>query len=466
MNKILLLSPPYDHVYREINIRKINFNLPSLGIAGIASFLKSKGKEIELIDVPFYKGGWLGILEKIRHETPHIIGITATTPQISAVIQMTKDIKKVSNKSTVVVGGHHASALPKETLDYEGIDLVVIGEGEYTMLELARDLDLETIKGICYEDASGVKHINPPRPLIDDLNILPPPLYEALPLHSYGYLGLGSAVSVISGRGCPFDCSYCASDLINKRRYRTKNVKNFVDEVEMLYRDFNMNAFSFCDEVFTINEKRTLQICQEISRRDLPIRWSCLSRVDTLSYEVLRAMKEAGCQMIEIGVESGDIGILKKINKRINLEQVDNVVSWANKLKLEINVFFILGLPYETVETMRRTIKYSKKLRVDYAQFSLFVPLPGTPFWDIAKEGSVIECIAKDWSDYSRYGSPIVSSPDIPPHVLQKYHKRAIIEFYFRPYMIWRTLKKINSISKLRQYFQMGVAFLILIAKK
>lgn len=451
--------PPYSDIYGKINIKKMGFVMPSLGLAYIASFLKSKGEDVELVDAACIDD-IDALFKKIGKERPRIIGFNVVTANMSSVVRMADEIKKIHPACLIVVGGPHPSALPGETVKYKSIDIVVFGEGEFTLWEVAQGKELSAIKGICYKEGQDIIKINEPRPLIEDLDDLPSPLFEGLPIERYGYLSLGRSLPVLSGRGCPHGCSFCASGVINKKRCRFRDVNKFVDELEFLKKNLKISKFIFCDESFTLDKKRTIRICEEILRRGLKIKWSCMMRVDNAEQNMLAVMKRAGCQMIEIGVESADESVLKKANKRIDLKQVIETVKMANKNKLEINAFFILGLPLETRDSIMKTISFAKKLRIDYAQFSMFIPLPGTQAWDWIREGKYLRCIAKDWDDFSRYKRPIVASKELPSEDLFSLYNKAIKDFYIRPYIVLRTLRNINSLEKLITIWKAGLCFL------
>ncbi len=466
MSKVLLVMPPYSEIYGRINVKQMGFVLPSLGLAYIAGFLKSRGKDVELIDATFIEGGLSGLYEKIKRDQPGIIGFSVVTANMSSVARMSAQIKKISPKTLIVVGGFHPSALPAETINnYKAIDIAVIGEGEFTMLDLCDCDNLSGIKGICYRDEEGRVKINEARPLIEDLDALPFALFENLPVDRYGYLSLGNALPVLSGRGCPYNCTFCSSNVINKRRCRFRSPAKFVDELEYLTSKFKIKKFVFCDESFTFNKQRIIKICEEIINRNLGISWSAMMRVDNLSAELLKMMKKAGCRMIEIGVESADKTVLEKTNKRISLEQVIEAVNLANKVKLEINAFFILGLPFETPESIAKTIEFSKRLKIDYAQFAMFIPLPGSAAWDLVNNGNGLRCTAKDWDDYARYKRPIVTSDALPGDMLYALHNKALRDFYFRPYILWRTLRKINSLERMKNLFNAGLCMLNILKK-
>jgi len=459
--KIFLIAIPYGHIYGKIDISFMSFGPPPLGLAYIAAFLRSKGKQVEVFDMQYYQGGWEAVFERIRNERPKIVGFSSVTPQILSIAKIAKIIKGIDPNIKIVTGGSHPSALPEETIDYEAIDIVVVGEGEHTMLELSNGSDLSNIKGICYRKSDGQVVVNPRRPLIEDLDTLPAPAYDLLPFHRYGYFALGKCFTVCSGRGCPYNCSFCSSRVIFENRYRVNSPEYFVDMLEKFIHDFGIRRFEFGDESFTAKPERVINICNLIMKRNLRIKWTCITRVNHITNkEIVVAMKRAGCKMVEIGIESGDEHVLKQAHKGITLAQVEKAVTLLNEAGLESYGYFILGLPFETVQSMQKTIDFSKKLKLDYAQFAMFIPLPGSKGWDIVKEGKVLKCYAKDWDDFCRYQTPIVGSEQVPPSVLKNYYKKAMAEFYLRPYMYLKILKKCRSLERLNMFMRMGVTFL------
>lgn len=455
MARIYLIAPPYHDVYKNINYKNFGVVQPPLGLAYIANFIKSHGHCVKIIDTSFCKNVFSDIRTDIAEFKPDFVGISATTPQIANALRIAEYIKKFAPSIKIILGGYHVSALPKESAANQYVDIVVYGEGEITMLEILEGKDLDNISGICFRQNEEIK-INPPRPLIEDLDSLPFPLWEQLPVKEYYYFPQ-KAIGVISGRGCPCNCSFCASSVINRRRYRLRSPANFVDEIEWLHKNYRIKNLFFLDETFTINLGRTEDICNLILERKIPIKWTCDTRVDHLTKPILRIMKSAGCQLVRFGVESADDKILKAIGKGITLEQVERVVSWSRELGINTAAYYQLGCPYETPDSLKKTLLFSKKLKTNLSHFSMHVPLPGTQTWEIVKEGKILRCIAKDWGEYIRYDKAIVESDALSADQLLAYYRLMLRSYYFNLSYIFRTLCSIRSFEEFSKLLRAAV---------
>ena len=464
MARVYLISPPDKNVYKKINSEDFGVQQPPLGLAYIASFLKSRGHSVKLFDSSFSKKVFKDIKAHLHEFNPDFIGITATTPQITDAFIIAEYIKSINLSIKVILGGPHASALPEEVIRNQYVDMVICGEGEITISEIVEGKDLEEIKGICFLQ-DGRVNINPSRPLIENLDTLPFPLWEQLPMKEY-YFFPERTIGIISGRGCPYKCSFCASGIIHKRRYRMRSPSNFVDELNWLYKKFGIKHFFFVDETFTINHNRVEEICSLILEKSLPIKWTCQTRVGHLTKELLKRMKAAGCDILRIGIESGDEKVLKATDKGITLEQAENAVSWANKLGIKCIGYFMLGLPYETPASLKKILKFSKKLRLFLVHFVILVPLPGTPIWNMIKEGKILRCTARNWSEYARLNKAIVESDAISASQLSKYHRRMLRSYFFDPNFILRKIRDIKSFKDASICLKGGMTMLKMIISK
>lgn len=451
MSEILLLSMPYGKSYGKIDIKNIDFGVPPVGLAYIASFLKTSGYNIRLVDLMFSTENWDEVKDLVKSESPKWVGISSTTPQINEAFTTAEILKQIDPTIKVVIGGTHASALPERTISNKNIDILVYGEGEITMLELVQGKKIEEIKGIFYKiDGRVIK--NPPRDLVKDIDIFPYPLYEELPLVRYGTEHFGATLGIISSRGCPYQCIYCAANTIHRRLYRKRSTENVMGEIEKLKYKFKVKRFTFYDDTFTLDNKRTMEICEALIKRDLGLEWNCITRADNLTKPLLGLMKKAGCSSVQIGVESGDDEILRLSGRRETVEDVVKAVNWTKGVGMEVLGLFVIGLPYETKETIEKTISISKKLKIDYAQFSILVPLPGSTVWDMAQEKKVLEIVSPEWENFGRYGEPIIRLKDVTTEELSKYFVKAYREFYLRPSYI---LSRIISVKNLRSFISL-----------
>jgi len=440
MVEVILFAPSDQEIYGKIDLKKIDADTFPLGIAYIASFIRSKGHSVRLVDVKLFGNSWKGsITELVRSEKPSFVGISCVTPSMPDALRIAETVKLADKNIKVIVGGPHPSALPEECISYDNIDLVCVGEGEHTFLELLEGKDFSEIKGLCYKDDGKIK-MNPPRDLISDLDSLPWPAYDLLPIHSYGNPFLGKSIIMVTGRGCPYNCLFCSSRIINRQRYRLRSVKNVVDEIEYLYKEYGLRGFLFADDTFTMIPKRTEELCNEIMKRGLKISWGCDTRVDAMTPELARLMKKSGCNLVKFGIESGDENILKVIRKGITLDQVRRAVKIVSSAGIKAHGFFIIGHPYDTEESIRKTIDFAKSLPLDYAQFSVLTPYPGTDVLEMAKKSEGITLLSSDWGKFRRYDKPIIRLDALSPEQLEKFHGIAYQEFYMRPSYLFKRL--------------------------
>jgi len=453
-----VIMPAYSDIYGKIDVKKMGFAMPFLGGIYIAEYLRKMGKKVDLFDAHCTSEDI--VMEALGKKQPRFVGFSAVTPAMPHVIRMARLIREICPDTKIVVGGFHPSALPRETIQYPEIDIVVIGEGEESFNEIIENNDLSTIKGICYIDGDGKTVINPGRDLLKEMDDLPFLNYDELPREMYGYTSLGKSLAVISGRGCPYRCTFCASKVINTVRSRFRSAENFVDELAFHQERYGCDSFAFFDDTFTTGKRRVMSICDEILKRGLNIRWSCCMRADHSDEEMMARMKQAGCRLIEVGVETADETVMKSIGKKISLPQVRENVRLAKKYGIEVNLLFILGLPYDTVESVRRTIDFAKTQNVEYCQFAKFTPLPGTTGWDLAVEGKVLQMLSDDWGDFARYRRPVVTSKELPAEMLEQLHQDALREYYLRPTYILQTLLRLRSLPRLISHLRSAVVLL------
>jgi len=452
-----LVSPGYGRSYGD-GQRRIRHGLPSLGLACINGLLKSNGYRTRFIDLACSDWTEPGLIGCVAAERPRFVGITAVTTQIMSAVRIAQAVKRASPRTATVLGGPHPSALPDLTASYPGVDYVVSGEGERPMLDLLEGRKAAEIAGLTWTE-DGTVRSNPRRPPIMDLDSMPLPDYEGLNIERYGHILNGTLMPVMSGRGCPYHCVFCVSDAVSGNKCRFLSPARFVDHIEDLLVRYGVRRFTFTDETFVLKAARVRGICDEILRRNLRIRWVCQTRVNGIEPEIVAIMKRAGCQAMEIGIESGDPDVLNRVGKGIEPDQVRSACRTIRKAGIRLNGFFILGLPYDTPQTVRRTIDFAKELPLDFAQFAMFVPLPGSEGWNLALDGQVLRLYASNWDDFSRYTYPIVESDALSREQLKTLHAAALREFYFRPKMAARWLLGIRSARALRNLFDMVLGF-------
>ncbi|MCL5236530.1 MAG: B12-binding domain-containing radical SAM protein [Nitrospirae bacterium] len=440
--KILLIRPtPWKSLFGAESF------LP-LGIAYIASSLEAAGHNVKVIDFTVQPYNDTELISLIKKENPDVVGFSAVTPTVKSAYRTAKIVKENIHAKTVI-GGPHPTAMPEEPLS-NNIDFVVRGEGEFTIVDLCNHMNNPAIvKGISYVKDKNIVH-NPDRAYIKDLDSLPSParhLFPPLKLYK-GQPALGNRLpvgNIMTSRGCPFNCTFCYKAVFG-RHFRARSPENVMQEWEELIKKYKVKEIAIVDDTFTTNVDRVFEICELILKRNLEIPWSCPNgiRVDTVSYELLKKMNEAGCYRIALGIESGSQKILDTIGKKISIRQIEDAVSIAKKSNIETTAFMMLGNLEETEETMEETIRFSKKIEPTYVQFVIAVPYPGSYLYEEVKRNGKI--FINDWDEYGPYeGKLCFEYKHINKELIDRMYKKAYKEYYLRVNYILKQLFSLKT---------------------
>jgi len=375
---------------------------PPLGLAFLAGALEAEGIEVKILDLVVFPYTRQSLARDLSEFNPHLVGATAVTMNFNHAASVLKDVKTITPHVVTVMGGPHVTFCAEETLaSCPHIDVVVRGEGESTLVELAETcLDRQAwrqIKGITYQHRGGVLS-TPPRAPIADIDALPEPARHLTPLGRYRALGL--PISMTTSRGCPFQCIFCVGRKMVGAKVRYRNPKKVVDELAYL-NSLDFHQINIADDLFTASQKHCMAVCNEIIQRKLAVQWTSFARVDTVSRRLLGKMKQAGCTAVSFGVESGSPEILKRIKKGITLEQVLDAVALCNDVGVTPQASFILGLPGETQATLQQTVDFANRLK-DMGVlhgFHLLAPFPGTDVREYRHKYD-IQIMSNDWDDY------------------------------------------------------------------
>ena len=463
--QVILINPPQVFTKNQV----ASGITPPLGIAYIAAVLEKNHIAVDIIDAvglapgtinPFAKETFVrglsfsDIVARLDEEVK-IVGISNLFSFAYPVVQeLCRQIRALRADIKIVLGGPHPSALYAEILaeDRDLVDFVVLGEGENPFLHLCQKLlhnDLlaqsnigSDISNLAYIDDSGTCQMGTEKlernTKLDSDNI-PFPARHLLPMENYieaqeshGYSN-GRWTSMISSRGCPYGCTFCAS---RKTRWVSRSAIDVADEIEYCIEKWNIREFHFEDDNMTINVKRLIEICNEIKRRKLDITWQTPNgiRASRIDEEMLRAMKESGCEHVTLAPESGSPRVLEEIiqkGKDFDLDHLRDCGATAHKLGLKVAAYFVLGLPGETREDMEMTISYARELArvgVDEVNFGLFIPLPGTPLWEPSKH----KIKDLDWLDLLTVGDlakAVSFNDEVGSKELDWVRKKAYISF-------------------------------------
>ena len=436
----LVNPPPLKGVYRH------QLYLSS-GLAYLAAVLEENGQEVIVIDCPALEMTQKDLQNKLSSVQPDIIGITSMTPTIQSAFLSAQGAKEVCPNARVVLGGPHATFMDQQILQEEkAIDIVVRGEGELTFLEIVQKVSnkntLKNIEGITFrKDDQIIKNQN--RPFIENLDELPRPAYKHFPLEKYRLFGR-KILPIITSRGCPSQCSFCTTSRIFGKAFRARKQKNVVDELEWLKNEHNADAFSFYDDTFTLNKDRALKICEEIKKRKIGIPWDCQTRVSTVSKEMLTKMREANCEQVFFGVESGCQKILDAVNKGTSVEQNKKAIKMAKEAGLFVAVSVMVGYPGETREMLKQTIDLLRQAEPDDAYICVATPYPGTELRNTIE--NLGWPISNDWKLYDTT-IPVFENPNLSEEDVKKIRSNFYDSFYSPKYVLRHIFKK-NFYSK------------------
>jgi radical SAM superfamily enzyme YgiQ (UPF0313 family) len=339
---------------------------------------------------------------------------------VTEAIRIIKDVKNIDAGIVTIMGGPHATFCGNKILaSHPELDIVVLGEGEQTVVELAEVIhnrdDLQYVNGILYRHGTQI-HATPLRPHMD-IDQLPDPSRHLLPLGRYRALGM--PVSMTTSRGCPFQCTFCVGRKMGGARIRRRRPVQVVDELAYL-STLNFHQINVADDLFTANQNHCVAVCDEIVKRKLKIKWTSFARVDTVSEQILSKMKSAGCEAVSFGIESANPEILKKIKKGITINQVIAAVKLCTQVGITPYASFILGLPGETPETLKQTLDFSRELKTMglSSGFHLLAPFPGTEIRENSRQLG-LKILTDDWSQYHA-NRAVAETPTVNKEMLDK----------------------------------------------
>jgi len=424
--------------------------LPPLSLAYLVSFIDKSKHTIKVEDC-IAKSISLEDLKKIIVDfKPDIVGVTATTISYEKARRVVSLAKSINKKTITMMGGAHVSAIGKMVIEENvDLDVAIFGEGEITFKELTDRLEkkekISDVEGTIVR-TDGKIRINKPRGLIQDLDIVPIPdrdLFGDLKVYSHTPLrGTGFIASVMTSRGCPFNCHYCDQSVFT-RKWRANSADYVIKELKLLKEKYGVDAISFEDDNFALSKERTIEICKKMIDQNLNLKWSCSARVDRMDDELLLWMRKAGCRSIYIGIESGNQEMLDFINKNITLGQISKAVRMIKKHGIEVYGSFIIGLPKETKKMINQTINFALKLPLDGVSFNLFTPYPNTSLTMVCEDyGTSV----KGWENYSDHSGKVAYIPNgmTKEYLLEK-QKEAYRKFYVRPVYVLTHLHYVFS---------------------
>ncbi len=435
--RILLINPPSFNLYTHIGAQ-----MPPLGLAYIASVLREGGHLPELLDMDVTK-------KTPDYKEYDIVGISCLTPTYPQSIEIARKAKEKGK--VVVMGGYHPTFMDEDVLKTGVVDYVVRGEGEYVFLELADSIEngsgVESVRGISYIDGERlIRTGNAPYP---DIDKIPFPARDLLPLKLYrAFLDERRMTSVITSRGCPFNCSFCSSSKFGGIRWRARSALSVIEEVEILHKKYGFGAVDFMDDNFTLNSERVIEISEETLKRRLDIRWWCLSRADTIAKneDMVRVAARSGLNMVFLGMESADEDVLKSYGKREDTATFIKAVELLRKYDVKSWASIMIGALNETGRMISKTINFIKKLDPHAVQISVLTPYPGTRLFEGVKK----RITTRDWNLYDGAHS-VFNAYHLNTKKIQSILKKAYISIYLSPKRLVREVQNAIKYRFLRR---------------
>jgi radical SAM superfamily enzyme YgiQ (UPF0313 family) len=425
---------------------------PPLGLAYMAAVLEKNDFEVKIFDCPICEIDHEKLKSELSSFQPTIVGIGSMTPTIESALKSARVAKEVCPDAKVLMGGPHATFADTQILkDEKAVDIIVRGEGEETLLELAKQSpDLSSIgeiKGITFRKNSEIIQ-SLTRPFIQNLDALPRPAYKYIPIEKYWIAGR-KLLPIITSRGCPCQCPFCVASEMFGAKFRVRSPKNVLDELEWLRDEYGAEGVAFQDDTFTFDKKRAIEICDGMIERKINLPWGCGTRADVATKEVLSKMSKAHCNETMFGVESGCQRMRDTLKKRVSTEQCENAVKWAKEVGMFVTISVILGYPGETKETLQETLDFVRRVEPDDVWLCHATPYLGTDLRVLVESNGWK--MSNDWKLYNTM-NPIFEDPLLPAKVIAQMRRKFYNKFYNPQYILRQAVKgylKGNLYSKI-----------------
>ena len=439
---ILLIHPKLENSYFA------EIKLPPLGLAYIAGALRAAGYDrVRIVDANLSRNSFSEIHKAVAADPPDIVGLSLTTPVFEISLEISRMLKRLKPGTKIIFGGVHPTLFPRDVASLESVDYVVFGEGERTAVELIKAFEKERepegLRGVAFKK-DGRVIVNAPRPLVENLDELPMPAYDLLPVRRYSNPQAAHAPlgMMLTSRGCPFQCIFCDNHVVLGKRFRANSARRMIEEWRILVRGFGVKEIMFKESDFTLDRERVREFCELLMQEPKKAFWTCNGHIGNLDLALLRDMRRAGCRLIQYGVESGDQNILDTLKKGITVQQIIKTFRLTRQAGIRTVANVMIGNPGDTRETIAKTIDLTKRIKADYANIQFCTPFPGTELYSMAAEN---KWFLDDGDPLRlRTDSCSMNATNIPTPEFGGMLKKAYRSFYLRPAYIWR---RVGSLS-------------------
>ena len=458
LSRIVLVNPA-QVVESGMGIDVRQKSWPPLGLLHLGEILRREGHEVKIFDQDVLGYSPNETLNWIKRKDPEILGLSPLAVALEPALQIAK-LAKNWNENLVTVFGNILATLVYRNLlkNYDYIDYCFQGEAENTISKFVQTVEqgggMRAVEGLCYRE-NGIIKSNPPPPLNRNLDTIPFPDREELIDFDYR-MGSNKFTVLASSRGCPFQCKFCTAHCVPNSRgiWRSRSIENIINELHYL-QSRGYEEFSFVDDNFIVDQKRTINLCQQMKYEKIDMIWSCEGRVDKGSSEVLQTMQSANCYSLILGLESANQRILDYYNKQITPEMSKKVVKKARKAKINIITgLFIVGAPDETIQEIINTLKFGMKLDLDFAVYQPLYVYLGSEIWKEALSHGLID-EERTWNKSKIFAADIFPTA-VKHDILEKLITNGFIEFLSRPkYLLKEVIRTISNPGRLQIIFKM-----------
>jgi radical SAM superfamily enzyme YgiQ (UPF0313 family) len=450
--KIAFLFPLWSEEYGKIShFAKKTGKLPPMNLTYLAAISEKDGHEVRIIDGEAEEIGIPGMVSLMKEFSPDLIGITATTPFYHIAVNLANELKENVN-SKIIIGGPHITVLKEEAF-FDCFDFAFIGEADVSWLKFLKSYDKKEdpalIKGIIYRK-NGKNYYTGQSESLMDINSLPIPARHLLKNEKYniGTLeGIKRFTSITTVRGCPFNCIFCSTKVFGKD-FRRRNPQLVIEEIKECVNKYRIEHFSFSDDTLTLNRDHIVEICRLIIKEDIKITFEGSTRANLVDEDLIKLMKDAGLIRISFGLESVDEKIRETMKKMVPLESYVIANKLTNKYRIETLNSCMIGLPGETLETIKKTLKFLRESKdIKEANISIAVPYPGTELYDMAKKGEMgLKLMTNDFSNFRRYNAAVMTVGDLTPENLIEIQNEAFASIYLAPWR-WEPMIKRSGVK-------------------
>ena len=458
--KIFFIYPPSPIINREDRCQQpvkelfIIPPLPPMDLLYLAGVAELQNYEAKISDYSI-GGDFMSDLEKYQ---PDYLVVNVAIPTLETDVKAIELAKKRFPKMVTIAKGAPFLTKNKEYLyDNRYIDIIIVGEAEETLKEILEGKEYSEILGICYKDNFTAKFTGR-RPFIENLDELPFPARHLIDNNIYKRPDNDKPQAIIKvSRGCPYHCFFCLATPVSGPVVRRRSPENIILEIKDCIKNYKITNFVFWADIFNQDKEWVVDLCQKIVKEKLKITWSANTRVDTTDQSLLNLMYKAGCRLVSVGVESGSQFILDKIEKKTTIFEIRDCFKMIRRAKMKSYAYFVIGLPWDDESTIKQSIDLAIELNPDFVSFYTAVPLPGTKFYNYAKNYNMFD---EHYSYKGAYYYPIIKTHCLSREKVMELHKLAVRKFYLRPEYILKMLTQIRSFAEWKNYFRAGMSLL------